>query len=115
MSLRKLMDEFTLVDCPRLLEVEVMASALRNVARSKLRIAMIPADGIGREVLPARTSAQCDRVLHILTTISQFLQAARRALEALGSLIPRPEFTHLDAGFEHFTKKGTALPEGTLE
>lgn len=35
-----------------------MASALRNVARSKLRVAMIPADGIGREVLPARILTQ---------------------------------------------------------
>ncbi|KAF8307010.1 Isocitrate/isopropylmalate dehydrogenase [Clavulina sp. PMI_390] len=70
-----------------------MAAALRNVTRSKLRVAMIPADGIGREVLPA----------------------ARQALEALGSSIPKLEFTHLDAGFEHFTKKGTALPEETLE
>lgn len=48
-------------------------------------------------------------------TLTRILQAARQALEALGSLIPRPEFTHLDAGFEHFTKKGTALPEETLE
>lgn len=29
-----------------------MASAIRNVARTKLRVGMIPADGIGREVLP---------------------------------------------------------------
>jgi len=69
-----------------------MASALRNVTRNKLRIGMIPADGIGREVLPA----------------------ARAALEALGSSIPKTEFIHLDAGFEHFTKKGTALPDETL-
>jgi hypothetical protein len=43
------------------------------------------------------------------------VKAARFALEALGSSIPKPEFVHLDAGFEHFTKKGNALPEETIE
>ncbi|KAF8326660.1 mitochondrial NAD-homo-isocitrate dehydrogenase LysB [Cantharellus anzutake] len=69
-----------------------MAGALRNVIRTKLRVAMIPADGVGREVLPA----------------------ARSVLEALGTALPKLEFTHLDAGFEHFTKYGTALPDETL-
>lgn len=32
--------------------VQTMASVIRNAVRSKLRIGMIPADGIGREVLP---------------------------------------------------------------
>ncbi|KAF9515456.1 hypothetical protein BS47DRAFT_1381498 [Hydnum rufescens UP504] len=69
-----------------------MAGALRTIARTKLRIGMIPADGVGREVLPA----------------------ARAALEALGSSIPKTEFLDLDAGFEYFTKKGVALPEETV-
>ncbi|CCO26933.1 homoisocitrate dehydrogenase [Rhizoctonia solani AG-1 IB] len=54
---------------------------------------MIPADGIGREVLPA----------------------ARQAFEALGSDIPKPQFVDLDAGFEFFTRHGVALPEETVE
>ncbi|CAE6417454.1 unnamed protein product [Rhizoctonia solani] len=60
---------------------------------TSLKIGMIPADGIGREVLPA----------------------ARQALEALGSDIPKPQFVDLDAGFEFFTKHGVALPEETVE
>lgn len=47
-----------------------MASALRNVARTKLRVAMIPADGIGREVLPARTRAQYD--LYSILTLPKY-------------------------------------------
>ncbi|KAG9097554.1 homoisocitrate dehydrogenase [Ceratobasidium sp. 370] len=60
---------------------------------TSLKIGMIPADGIGREVLPA----------------------ARQALEALGSDIPKPQFVDLDAGFEYFTRHGVALPESTIE
>ncbi|KAL0949909.1 hypothetical protein HGRIS_009937 [Hohenbuehelia grisea] len=58
-----------------------------------LTIGLIPADGIGREVIPA----------------------ARHALEALGSDIPKPEFIDLLAGFEYFTRTGTALPEETVQ
>ncbi|KAG8692648.1 homoisocitrate dehydrogenase, partial [Ceratobasidium sp. 394] len=60
---------------------------------TSLNIGMIPADGIGREVLPA----------------------ARQALEALGSDIPKPQFVDLDAGFEYFTRHGVALPDSTVE
>lgn len=42
-------------------------------------------------------------------------QGAKAALQALGSSIPKPEFIDLLAGFEHFTKTGTALPEETVE
>ncbi|THH33753.1 hypothetical protein EUX98_g368 [Antrodiella citrinella] len=66
---------------------------MSTVTRSKLRIGLIPADGIGREVIPA----------------------AQTAIEALGSDIPKPEFTHLLAGFEYFTRAGEALPEETVE
>ncbi|KAF8528879.1 mitochondrial NAD-homo-isocitrate dehydrogenase LysB [Hysterangium stoloniferum] len=66
--------------------------AFSSTARRFLRIGLIPADGIGREVLPA----------------------ARGALLALGSDIPKPEFIDLDAGFEYFTKHGEALPEDTV-
>ncbi|EKM59463.1 uncharacterized protein PHACADRAFT_249972, partial [Phanerochaete carnosa HHB-10118-sp] len=60
--------------------------------RSFLKIGLVPADGIGREVIPA----------------------ARQAIEALGSDIPKPEFVDLLAGFELFTRTGTALPEETV-
>ena len=43
------------------------------------------------------------------------LQAAKEAIEALGSSIPKPEFVSLNAGFEYFTRKGVALPEETVE
>lgn len=62
-------------------------------ARTSLKIGLIPADGIGREVIPA----------------------ARQAIEALGSDIPKPEFIDLLAGFELFQRSGTALPEETVE
>ena len=42
-------------------------------------------------------------------------QAARAALEALGSDLPKLEFVDLLAGFELFTRVGTALPEATIE
>ncbi|KAI9310587.1 hypothetical protein BX666DRAFT_2005151 [Dichotomocladium elegans] len=61
-------------------------------APSTVKIGLIPADGIGREVIPA----------------------ARTVLEALRDG-PKFEFVDLDAGFEHFQKTGTALPDKTLE
>lgn len=66
--------------------------AMSTAARS-LKIGLIPADGIGREVIPA----------------------ARTVIEALGSDIPKPEFVDLQAGFEYFAKSGTALPDETVE
>ncbi|KAK4684855.1 homoisocitrate dehydrogenase, partial [Tremellales sp. Uapishka_1] len=65
-----------------------MASALRTT----LKLGMIPADGIGKEVLPA----------------------AQRVIEALGSSIPKPEFIPLLAGWDVFNKTGVALPEETI-
>ena len=62
-------------------------------ARTSLKIGLVPADGIGREVIPA----------------------ARQAIEALGSDIPKPEFVDLLAGFELFQRTGTALPEETVQ
>ena len=56
----------------------------------KYRIAMIPGDGIGREVVPA----------------------AQRVLEAAGL---RAEYPQLDAGFGTFQRSGNALPPATLE
>ncbi|KAH7100618.1 hypothetical protein BKA62DRAFT_240263 [Auriculariales sp. MPI-PUGE-AT-0066] len=58
-----------------------------------LKIGLIPADGIGREVIPA----------------------ARDAILALGSDLPKTEFIHLDAGWDHFTRRGVALPDETVE
>ena len=67
--------------------------ALSTATRSSLKIGLIPADGIGHEVIPA----------------------ARAAIEAVGSDIPKPEFVDLLAGFELFTRTGVALPEETVE
>ena len=57
-----------------------------------LRIGMIPADGIGKEVLP----------------VAQRVMAA-----APGA--PQFEFVPLDAGFELFQKTGNALPQATID
>jgi homoisocitrate dehydrogenase len=54
-----------------------------------LRIALIPGDGIGREVVPA----------------------ARRVLEATGLAL---QFVELEAGWETFERRGVALPPETL-
>jgi isocitrate/isopropylmalate dehydrogenase len=55
--------------------------------------ALIPGDGIGREVIPA----------------------GRRVLEALPSSFGlKFSFQHLEAGFETFQKQGVALPEETV-
>ena len=43
------------------------------------------------------------------------LQAARQAIEALGSDIPKTEFIDLAAGWETFTRTGVALPQETVE
>ena len=64
-----------------------------TAARQSLKIGLIPADGIGKEVIPA----------------------AQRVLEAVGSDIPKPEFVPLLAGWEVFTRTGTALPDETVE
>ena len=83
---------------------------LATIARSSLKVGLIPADGIGKEVIP---------VSHALYTlkaeVDQGIQAARAALLALGSDVPKPEFVDLSAGFEHFSRTGTALPDETIE
>ncbi|KAG6880430.1 hypothetical protein C0992_000032 [Termitomyces sp. T32_za158] len=66
---------------------------LSTTARRSLKIGLIPADGIGREVIPA----------------------AKAAIEALGSDIPKPEFIDLLAGWETFTRTGVALPQETVD
>lgn len=62
----------------------------QGAARRRLRIALIPGDGIGREVVPA----------------------AQRVLEAAGV---DAAFIQLEAGFETFQRTGNALPPATLE
>lgn len=75
-----------------------MLSSVRRISTSStllktLKIGLIPGDGIGREVIPA----------------------GRAVLENLPSKYDLDfEFVHLDAGFEHFQKTGTALPEETV-
>ncbi|KAF9534906.1 mitochondrial NAD-homo-isocitrate dehydrogenase LysB [Crepidotus variabilis] len=74
----------------------MLRAALRpfsTASRQSLRIGLIPADGIGREVIPA----------------------AKEAIIALGSDIPKPEFVDLIAGWECFTRTGVALPEETVD
>jgi homoisocitrate dehydrogenase len=74
---------------------QVLRRSLSSAAASRqsLKIGLLPADGIGREVIPA----------------------AQAAIEALGSDIPKPEFVDLLAGYELFTRTGTALPNETVE
>lgn len=68
---------------------------MSSAANQSLTIGLIPADGIGREVIPA----------------------ARQVLEALPkSVMPaKLNFVDLEAGFEYFQKHGVALPNQTLE
>jgi hypothetical protein len=87
--------------------VRTMASA---AARSTLRVGLIPADGIGREVIPVRRPRR-SRV-RVLTGVCA--QSAMRAIMAVDADLPKVEFTDLLAGFEHFQKTGTALPEETV-
>jgi len=44
-----------------------------------------------------------------------FAQAAKAAILALGSDIPKPQFVDLSAGWETFTRTGVALPQETVE
>ncbi|KAE9385678.1 mitochondrial NAD-homo-isocitrate dehydrogenase LysB [Gymnopus androsaceus JB14] len=67
--------------------------SLATATRKSLTIGLIPADGIGKEVIPA----------------------ARTAIEAVGSDIPTPKFIDLAAGFETFARTGVALPEETVD
>lgn len=82
---------------------------MATIARKSLKIGMIPADGIGREVLPVRL--HFSRRLLFLTPI----KGAKAAIQALGSSIPTTEFIDLQAGFECFQRTGTALPDKTIE
>ncbi|KAJ3233403.1 homoisocitrate dehydrogenase [Chytriomyces hyalinus] len=61
--------------------------------KNALTIGLIPADGIGREVIPA----------------------ASRVIEAVLPSSVKLNFVHLDAGFELFQKTGVALPEATVK
>jgi homoisocitrate dehydrogenase len=63
--------------------------AQQNGEGRKLRIALIPGDGVGNEVIPA----------------------AQRVLEAAGV---NAEYRQLDAGFATFQRTGNALPPATL-
>ena len=85
---------------------------MATAARQSLKIGLIPADGIGREVIPVCLICCSSYILWRLTTC---VQAAKQALEALGSDIPKVEFHDLLAGFELFTRTGEALPEDTVQ
>lgn len=84
--------------------------SMATLARQKLSIGLIPADGIGKEVIPVRLHH--DPHGYALTVHSQ---AARTAIEAVGSDIPKTEFIDLEAGWETFLRVGNALPERTVE
>ena len=58
------------------------------IAKKPFTIGLIPADGIGKEVIPA----------------------AEKVLNAVGKF----KFISLDAGFEHFKATGVALPDETV-
>ncbi|KAL1924719.1 uncharacterized protein VTP21DRAFT_4373 [Calcarisporiella thermophila] len=73
-----------------LLRTRVLNQAYSQASKP-LTIGLIPADGIGREVIPA----------------------ARRVLESLSG--PKFNFIDLDAGFELFQRTGTALPQETID
>lgn len=69
-------------------------SSSAAAAAKKLTIGLIPGDGIGREVIPAGSK--------VLSSLPKHY-----GLEF--------DFVELLAGFEHFKKTGTALPEETVE
>lgn len=79
------------VDSAKMFRLPIRRMA--TAARQSLKIGLIPADGIGKEVIPA----------------------AQRVLEAIGSDIPKPEFVPLLAGWETFVRSGHALPDETVE
>jgi homoisocitrate dehydrogenase len=60
------------------------------LSKRLLTIGSIPADGIGKEVIPA-------------------------AEKVISALLPDTKFIHLNAGFEHFEATGNSLPEETVE
>ncbi|KAF8897278.1 homoisocitrate dehydrogenase [Infundibulicybe gibba] len=65
---------------------------IKSISKS-LRVGLIPADGIGKEVIPA----------------------AKAAIVAVASDIPKTEFVDLAAGWETFTRTGVALPQETID
>lgn len=83
--------------------------SMATTARKSLKIGMIPADGIGREVLPVCLQ------FPLFLLFPYLLKGAKAAIQALGSSIPTTEFIDLLAGFECFQRTGTALPDETVE
>ena len=61
-----------------------------KMSSRNLTIGLIPADGIGKEVIPA-------------------------AEQVIKALLPATKFIQLQAGFEHFTQTGVALPTETVD
>ncbi|TPX44881.1 hypothetical protein SeMB42_g03366 [Synchytrium endobioticum] len=70
---------------------KVAARGLAVASKAPLTIGLIPGDGIGHEVIPS-------------------------AARVLGAVAPAAfAFVHLDAGYEHFQRTGTALPSATAD
>ncbi|KAJ7068036.1 homoisocitrate dehydrogenase [Mycena amicta] len=74
------------------MEVPVATRSLSTTTRKYLTVGLIPADGIGREVIPA----------------------ARDAIVAVQAELPPLKFIDLLAGWDTFTRTGTALPQETV-
>ena len=83
-----------------------------TATRQSIKIGLIPADGIGKEVIPVCSFSNSQFHQSHPTNI---LQAAKEAIIALGSDIPKPEFIDLVAGWECFTRTGVALPDETVQ
>ncbi|KAJ6516187.1 mitochondrial NAD-homo-isocitrate dehydrogenase LysB [Mycena sanguinolenta] len=79
--------------CYSMFRTAVRSMAMATSSRKSLTIGLIPADGIGREVIPA----------------------ARDAIVAVKSELPDLKFIDLLAGWETFTRTGTALPRDTVQ
>ncbi|KAG5460352.1 MAG: hypothetical protein BJ554DRAFT_7611 [Olpidium bornovanus] len=117
---------------------------LRDDAGHALTIGLIPADGIGREVMPVRQNPPLRP--HVLRRMARSCpkhvtdlpprrspcvllaretfgegekSAARRVLEAVSrhrsAAEPAFRFLDLDAGFDHFRATGAALPDATVD
>ncbi|KAI8059577.1 hypothetical protein BC940DRAFT_338085 [Gongronella butleri] len=70
----------------------ILRRSFVSSSSAPIRIGLIPADGIGKEVIPA----------------------AQTVLESLPNG-PKFDFVQLDAGFEYFQATGTALPQKTID
>lgn len=105
------LQSFTKVYEQSIMAFRAPSRSMATTARKSLKIGMIPADGIGREVLPVCLRLNFCCTCHFLNST----KGAKAAIQALGSSIPTTEFIDLQAGFECFQRTGTALPDETVD